>query len=29
MTGTYNGVRKYGRVGGNQSLRTFGGYSAS
>lgn len=29
MTGTYNGQRKYGRVGGNQSLRTYGGYSAS
>lgn len=29
MTGTYNGVRKYGRVSGNQNLQTFGGYSAT
>jgi uncharacterized zinc-type alcohol dehydrogenase-like protein len=29
LTGTYNGVRKHGRVGGNQNLRTFGGYSGS
>ena len=29
MTGTYNGVRKHGRVGGNQDLRTYGGYTGS
>jgi uncharacterized zinc-type alcohol dehydrogenase-like protein len=29
LTGTYNGVRKHGRVGGNQTLRTQGGYSGS
>jgi len=29
MTGTYNGVKKHGRVGGNQETRTAGGYSAS
>ncbi len=29
LTGTYNGVRKHGRVGGNQNLRTHGGYSGS
>lgn len=29
MTGTYNGAKKHGRVGGNQDTKTFGGYSAS
>jgi len=29
MTGTYNGVKKHGRVGGNQSTKTAGGYSAA
>lgn len=29
MTGTYNGQKMHGRVGGNQDTRTFGGYSAS
>jgi len=29
MTGTYNGVKKHGRVGGNQETKTAGGYSAS
>jgi len=29
MTGTYNGVKQHGRVGGNQETRTCGGYSAS
>merc|ERR1712079_650199 len=26
MTGTYNGIKKHGRVGGNQETRTAGGY---
>jgi len=29
MTGTYNGTKKYGRVGGNQETKTAGGYSAA
>ena len=29
MTGTYNGFRKHGRVGGLWELRTYGGYSGS
>jgi len=29
MTGTYNGVKQFGRVGGNQTVRTHGGYSGS
>ena len=29
MTGTYNGDKKHGRVGGNQDTQTFGGYSGS
>jgi uncharacterized zinc-type alcohol dehydrogenase-like protein len=29
MTGTYNGDKKYGRVGGNQESKTQGGYSES
>ena len=29
MTGTYNGEKKHGRVGGNQKTRTHGGYSAA
>ena len=29
QTRTYNGVKKHGRVGGNQSTKTMGGYSAS
>jgi len=29
MTGTYNGVKKHGRVGGNQETKTAGGYSGS
>ena len=28
-TRTYNGFKKHGRVGGNQTTRTMGGYSAS
>ena len=26
---TYNDVKRHGRVGGNQTTRTFGGYSAA
>ena len=26
---TYNGVKKHGRVGGNQTTKTMGGYSAA
>ena len=29
MTGTFNGNKIHGRVGGNQELTTFGGYSAT
>jgi len=29
MTGTYNGTKQWGRVGGNQDTKTFGGYSGS
>ena len=29
QTRTYNGVKKHGRVGGNQTTKTMGGYSAS
>ena len=29
MTGTYNGDKKHGRVGGNQTTKTAGGYSAA
>lgn len=29
MTGTYNGIRKHGRVEGNSELRTYGGYTGS
>jgi uncharacterized zinc-type alcohol dehydrogenase-like protein len=29
MTGTFNGVKKHTRVGGNPNLTTFGGYSGS
>lgn len=29
MTGTYNSPKVHGKVGGNQDLRTFGGYTGS
>jgi uncharacterized zinc-type alcohol dehydrogenase-like protein len=29
MTGTYNAPKVHGKVGGNQDLRTFGGYTGS
>ena len=29
FTGTFNGDKKYGRVGGNQTTKTFGGYSGT
>ena len=29
ILGTYNGTKKYGRVGGNQETKTAGGYSAA
>ena len=29
FTGTYNGPKKHGGVGGNQEGKTWGGYSAS
>lgn len=29
MTGTYNGDKKHGRVGGNQNTKTAGGYSVA
>ena len=29
MTGTYNSNKVYGKVGGNQETKTFGGYSGS
>merc|ERR1711953_408472 len=29
MTGTYNGTKQHGRVGGNQETKTAGGYSAA
>ena len=29
MVFTYNGEKTYSRIGGNQELKTFGGYSAS
>lgn len=29
MTGTYNGNKQHGRVGGNQNTKTFGGYTGS
>ena len=29
FTATYNGVKQYGRVEGNQTTRTHGGYSGS
>jgi uncharacterized zinc-type alcohol dehydrogenase-like protein len=29
MTGTYNGTKQHGRVGGNQDTQTFGGYTGS
>lgn len=29
FTGTYNGTKQHGRIGGNQDTKTFGGYSGS